>query len=81
MVLPSATIGRHVRISKAIIDRGCNIPEGMIIGEDHEQDRQHGFRVTGKRRCSGNPRHAETVDSLYADPAPDACRVNSSAVS
>ncbi|MCP5407802.1 MAG: glucose-1-phosphate adenylyltransferase [Chromatiaceae bacterium] len=48
VVLPSVTIGRHVRISKAIIDRGCNIPEGMIIGEDHEQDRQHGFRVTGK---------------------------------
>jgi len=48
VVLPGVTIGRHVRINKAIIDRGCNIPEGMIIGEDHEQDRQRGFRVTGK---------------------------------
>ena len=47
VVLPGVTIGRHVRIKRAIIDRGCDIPEGMIIGEDHEQDRQQGFRVTG----------------------------------
>lgn len=47
VVLPGVTIGRHVRIKRAIIDRGCDIPEGMVIGEDHEQDRQQGFRVTG----------------------------------
>ncbi|MCB1750946.1 MAG: glucose-1-phosphate adenylyltransferase [Gammaproteobacteria bacterium] len=48
VVLPNVTIGRHVRLSKSIIDRGCEIPEGMVIGEDHELDRQRGFRVTGK---------------------------------
>lgn len=48
VVLPEVNIGRHARVTKAILDRGCKIPEGMIIGEDTEQDKQHGFRVTEK---------------------------------
>jgi len=47
VVLPEVTIGRHAVISRAIIDRGCVIPERMVIGEDHEEDRGRGFRVTG----------------------------------
>lgn len=46
VVLPEVDIGRHARIKKAIIDRGCSIPERMVIGEDHEQDKKRGFRVT-----------------------------------
>ena len=46
VVLPDVEIGRHCRIQKAIIDRGCHLPESMVIGEDHEQDRERGFRVT-----------------------------------
>jgi glucose-1-phosphate adenylyltransferase len=38
VVLPYVNIGRHCRIKKAILDKGCNIPEGTIIGEDAEQD-------------------------------------------
>lgn len=34
VVLPDVNIGRNCRISKAVIDRGCDIPEGTIIGED-----------------------------------------------
>jgi glucose-1-phosphate adenylyltransferase len=48
VILPDVEIGRNARISKAIIDRGCTIDEGMVIGEDHEQDRQRGFRITEK---------------------------------
>ena len=48
VILPDVEIGRNARISKAIIDRGCTIEAGMVIGEDHEQDRQRGFRVTEK---------------------------------
>jgi len=46
VILPEVVIDRHVRINKAIIDRGCTIETGMVIGENHEQDKQHGFRVT-----------------------------------
>lgn len=40
VILPNVTIGQGSRIKRAIIDRGCNIPEGTIIGENHELDAQ-----------------------------------------
>ena len=46
VVLPEVDIGRGARIRRAIIDRGCRIPEGMQIGFDVEQDRAAGFRVS-----------------------------------
>jgi glucose-1-phosphate adenylyltransferase len=45
VVLPDVDIGRRCRISKAVIDRGCVIPEGSVIGEDLEQDAKR-FHVT-----------------------------------
>ncbi|HUT41589.1 MAG TPA: glucose-1-phosphate adenylyltransferase [Gammaproteobacteria bacterium] len=48
VVLPEVTVGRHAVITRAIIDRGCVIPKRMVIGEDHDEDRRRGFRVTGK---------------------------------
>lgn len=45
VVLPEVQIGRHCRISRAVIDRGCHLPEGTIIGEDRELDAKR-FRVT-----------------------------------
>lgn len=47
VLLPEVNIGRHCRITRAIIDRGCQIPEGTVIGEDREADAQR-FRVTEK---------------------------------
>ena len=38
VVLPDVNIGRNCRITKAVIDRGCDIPEGTVIGEDPEAD-------------------------------------------
>jgi glucose-1-phosphate adenylyltransferase len=46
VVLPDVDIGRHCRIDKAIIDRGCILEEGMVIGEDKDEDRERGFRIT-----------------------------------
>lgn len=48
VVLPKVTIGRHCKIRKAIIDRGCDVPEGTVIGYDAEQDKANGYRVTEK---------------------------------
>jgi glucose-1-phosphate adenylyltransferase len=45
VILPDVDIGRYCRISKAVIDRGCMIPEGSVIGEDLEQDAKR-FHVT-----------------------------------
>lgn len=38
IVLPQVNIGRHCRITKAIIEKGCEIPEGTIIGENRADD-------------------------------------------
>lgn len=38
LVLPRATIGSHCRITHAIIDEDCEIPDGMVIGEKPEED-------------------------------------------
>jgi glucose-1-phosphate adenylyltransferase len=38
VVLPDVNIGRNCRINRAVIDRGCDIPEGTVIGEDPEAD-------------------------------------------
>lgn len=46
VLLPGVNVGRHCRIQKAIIDRGCHLPENTVIGEDHAQDKARGFRVT-----------------------------------
>jgi glucose-1-phosphate adenylyltransferase len=38
VILPDVDIGRHCRITKAVIDRGCVIEEGMVIGDDPVAD-------------------------------------------
>ena len=38
VLLPEVEIMQNCRIRKAVIDKGCVIPEGTIIGEDHEAD-------------------------------------------
>ena len=46
VMLPNVEIGRHCTIKKAVLDRGCVIPEGMQIGVNHDDDRARGFRVS-----------------------------------
>jgi len=48
VILPDVDIGQYARINKAIIDRGCTIEAGMVVGEDHKADRERGFRITEK---------------------------------
>ncbi len=46
VLLPGVTVGEGSRINRAIIDRGSRIEAGTVIGEDHDDDRERGFRVT-----------------------------------
>jgi len=45
VVLPYCNVGRGARLHKVVIDRGVNIPEGLVVGEDAEFDRRW-FRRT-----------------------------------
>ena len=38
VLLPEVQVGRHVRLNRVVIDRGCEIPDGMVIGEDAVAD-------------------------------------------
>lgn len=43
VVLPDVIIGKNCDINHAIIDRGCEIPDGMIVGKNNEEDRKRFF--------------------------------------
>jgi len=45
VVLPYANVARHARLTNVVIDRGVRIPEGLIVGEDPEEDAKW-FRVS-----------------------------------
>ena len=38
LVLPNACIGRNCRLRNVVVDGGCEIPDGTVIGEDPEED-------------------------------------------
>jgi glucose-1-phosphate adenylyltransferase len=50
VILPNVEIARSARIKRAVIDRGVKIPEGLVIGEDPEEDARR-FRRTEKGIC------------------------------
>ncbi len=45
VILPKVSIGSHCRITRAIIDKGCVIHDGTVIGEDPVEDAKR-FHVT-----------------------------------
>ncbi|KQO05721.1 glucose-1-phosphate adenylyltransferase [Sphingomonas sp. Leaf242] len=45
VILPHCVIGRGARLSKVVVDRGVEIPDGLVVGEDAESDFQR-FRRT-----------------------------------
>ncbi|MGB5716219.1 MAG: glucose-1-phosphate adenylyltransferase [Gammaproteobacteria bacterium] len=38
VALPNARIGRKCRVTRAVIDKNCDLPDGTVIGEDPEAD-------------------------------------------
>jgi len=47
VVLPYVDIGRHARLSHCVIDRGVQIPHGLIVGEDPDEDEKWFRRTEG----------------------------------
>ncbi|TNE63895.1 MAG: glucose-1-phosphate adenylyltransferase [Alphaproteobacteria bacterium] len=50
VVLPYATVNRGARLKDVVIDRGVQIPAGLVVGEDPEEDARR-FRRTEKGVC------------------------------
>ena len=47
MLLPEVEVGRYARLNKVVVDRGCRIPEGLVVGEDPEADARRFYRSEG----------------------------------
>jgi glucose-1-phosphate adenylyltransferase len=47
VILPNANIGRAARLTRCIVEKGVNIPPGLVVGEDPEEDAKR-FRLTAK---------------------------------
>lgn len=47
VILPNVKIGRHCHITRAVIDKGCDLPEGTVIGEDPESDAERFYVSPG----------------------------------
>jgi glucose-1-phosphate adenylyltransferase len=62
VVLPQVKIGKHCRITRAIIDKRCVIPDGTIIGEDHSEDAKR-FKVTDEGVVLVSPHMLEKKQS------------------
>jgi glucose-1-phosphate adenylyltransferase len=45
VVLPDVSIGQRCRLTRVVLEKGCRIPDGMVIGENPEQDAER-FHVT-----------------------------------
>ncbi len=45
VLLPGVQVGRHVRLNRVVVDRGCHIPDGLTIGFDAQADAQRFFRT------------------------------------
>lgn len=38
VLLPRVDVGRRAQLKKVVVDRGCQIPEGLVVGLDPEED-------------------------------------------
>jgi glucose-1-phosphate adenylyltransferase len=47
VLLPEVDVGRYARLTNVVVDRGCHIPEGLVIGEDPELDARRFERSDG----------------------------------
>jgi glucose-1-phosphate adenylyltransferase len=44
VLLPDVEVGRRARLNRVVVDRGCYIPEDLVIGEDPELDATRFYR-------------------------------------
>ena len=44
VLLPEVEVGRRARLTDVVVDRGCYIPEDLVIGEDPELDAKRFYR-------------------------------------
>ncbi|WP_420818890.1 glucose-1-phosphate adenylyltransferase [Oleisolibacter albus] len=44
VLLPEVEVERNCRLTKVVVDRGCQIPPGLVVGENPEEDARRFYR-------------------------------------
>ncbi|MCU0773645.1 MAG: glucose-1-phosphate adenylyltransferase [Ideonella sp.] len=44
VLLPEVEVGRHARITRAVVDRGVCLPDGLVVGENPDDDARRFYR-------------------------------------
>lgn len=47
VLMPEVVVGKNCHVRKAVVDKGCIIPDGTRIGLDPEEDKQHYYMSPG----------------------------------
>jgi glucose-1-phosphate adenylyltransferase len=47
VLLPNVEVGRRARLTRTVVDRGCRIPDGLVVGEDPADDARRFRRTAG----------------------------------
>lgn len=47
VLLPEVQVGRNARLTRVVVDRGCRIPDGLVVGEDPDDDARRFYRSEG----------------------------------
>jgi len=47
VLLPEVEVGRHARLTRVVVDHGCVIPDGLVIGENAQDDAGRFHRSEG----------------------------------
>jgi glucose-1-phosphate adenylyltransferase len=47
VILPEVNIGRYARLRKVVVDRGCDIPPNLVVGDDPAADASRFHRSEG----------------------------------
>jgi len=47
VLLPEVHVSPGARLHKAVVDRGCHIPKGLVVGEDPDEDARRFYRTEG----------------------------------
>ena len=45
IILPHSRVRRHARLRKVVVDKRCEIPEGLVVGEDADDDARRFYRT------------------------------------
>jgi glucose-1-phosphate adenylyltransferase len=61
VILPNANVGRAARLTKVIVEKGVQIPAGLVVGEDPEEDAKR-FRRTDKGVCLITQKMIDALD-------------------